>query len=222
MTVGEDHGERVRFGGALGAIVAEAHRVAGRYHQGASVDVYYSPSRPSVATLERRIVTVPLGVVLFIIGVALTLYFYKQANQSAQSWPTVQGRVTDLEVREVKYRDELSDSKVTTYRPFVAYSYQRDGKPFAQRTVKVFTASGRATTREQCVEVVNRFRPDDGIELCVSPVDPSISVVDPEPPASGMIAVLACAVLPLLGIFIAADAYYRFWYTVSEEASRRA
>lgn len=160
-------------------------------------------------TRDGILAQVGFGFAVFAAGAGFTWYFHRQARHPPAAWPAVMGVLTEASVREVTYRDHASDSKTTTWRPFLAYTYEAEGKTRAGHAVRFETPGGFAVAPEECEAVASRYRGQREVSVHVSPFDPSVSFVEPPAPQTGMVAVVACAVLALVGLAMSAEALFR-------------
>lgn len=114
---------------------------------------------------------------------------------AAQSWPTVEGTITESRVAESRGAKGRRDSTA-----IIRYSYSVDGAPYEGNRLSYIVATESAAARAA------RYSPGDRVVVHVNPTDPAAAVLETPPPgweawipmAVGTFGVVFCTLFSLL------------------------
>jgi hypothetical protein len=122
---------------------------------------------------KKNMILAPLlGVVFAAIGIPCIFHAYteRETGKKSESWPTVNGQVTQSEIGYTTGNDRTNYPKIT-------YAYSVDGKPYESQRVRFAAIGGRDAGETN--SVLNKFPVGSTPAVYYDPEDPAQSVLEP-------------------------------------------
>jgi hypothetical protein len=141
-----------------------------------------------------------LGVIFFALG-ALFLFLTwrgKQKAKTSQGWPTAQGTVLSVEIKEHSSIDEEDHPSSVTYEPVVQYQYTVSGQQYNNKRIAFgATSFDRSTAQKKA----SQYAVGMAVTVHYDPNKPSESVLETSAGGSTVFMVVGIlfAVIGLMG-----------------------